>query len=119
MTPGVWPARMFRSMPKRTEILDLRRQLARAIVRSLGPGGRYVVAPSYGIGEARFSELAREQVSRCSVEWLIERVYRMGGTVTLDITLGNAGRAWYSVPHLRAPRAPRAPRFQNWNEHKK
>lgn len=95
-------------MPKRGEILKLRRQLARAIVDALGPMGRYCVAPSYGIPGPRYSELARGQVGRCSLEWLIERVYRMGGTVAIEVVVGDAGRAWHLAHASRATRASRA-----------
>jgi hypothetical protein len=40
------------------------------------------------------SLLTRGVVDRCTIEWLIRRVHRMGGSVTLSIELGDAGRAW-------------------------
>lgn len=83
--------------------MSLRQQLAREIVRALGPTGRYTAAPAHDIAEARYSEFSRGIVSHCSLEWLIDRVYRMGGTVTLSVTLPR-------VPLCRpAPQAPRRP----------
>ncbi len=81
-------------MPKRVEILALRREVAREIVRSLGPNSAYVIAPAFGISQPRMSELERGEVGRCSLEWLVERVYRLGGSVTVTVELGDAGRAW-------------------------
>jgi hypothetical protein len=75
-------------------VYPLRRHLAREIVRALGPNSEYVVAPSYGIPQPRMSELSRGLVTRCSIEWLIRRAYRMGGSVSLTITLGDVGREW-------------------------
>jgi hypothetical protein len=40
------------------------------------------------------SELARGKVDRCSLEWLIERVHRAGGTVELTVTLGDSRAAF-------------------------
>lgn len=76
------------------QIQELRSQLAAEIVRSLGPNSQYSIAPSYGISQPRMSELNRGMVDRCSVEWLIRRIHRLGGSVTLTVTLGNAGRRW-------------------------
>ena len=84
--------------------MELRRQLAAEIVRSLGPDSQYAVAPSCGIRQPRMSELNRGDVDRCSVEWLIRCVYRLGGTVEVSVTLGDAGRAW-RVERLAALRA--------------
>ena len=75
-------------------IRELRCQLAAEIVRSLGPNSQYVVAPHYGIPQPRMSELNRGVVDRCSVEWLIRRIHRLGGSVTVTVTLGDAGRRW-------------------------
>ena len=77
-------------------IIELRRQLAGEMVRSLGPGSAYCVAPSYGIPQPRMSELERGIVDRCSMEWLIRRIERMGGTVQVTVTLGDAGRKWWT-----------------------
>jgi predicted XRE-type DNA-binding protein len=73
----------------------LRRQLAREIVRSLGPNSHYVLAPAYGIPQPRMSELAHGKVDRCTVEWLIRRIHRMGGQVTIVVTLDDTARAWH------------------------
>jgi len=77
-------------------IHDLRRELASEIVRSLGPLSQHVIAPSFGIPQPRMSELNRGVVDRCSMEWLIRRIYRMGGTVEVRVVLGDAGRKWHS-----------------------
>jgi hypothetical protein len=53
------------------------------------------------------SELNRGLVDRCSMEWLIRRIHRMGGTVEMRIALGDAGRKWQSD---RLPRSERRPR---------
>ncbi|HEY5218414.1 MAG TPA: XRE family transcriptional regulator [Gemmatimonadaceae bacterium] len=95
-------------MAKRSEIVGLRHQLAREIVRALGPGSEYTIAPHFGIRVPRMSELARGRVDRCSLEWLIERVYRMGGSVTLTVTLGNAGRE-YREERFRRQRCTASP----------
>ena len=73
-------------------IYALRQQLAREISRSLG--GSDTVAAHHGIRQPRMSELNRGIVGRCTVEWLIRRIYRLGGTVTLQVELGDARRAW-------------------------
>src|SRR5262249_46577985 len=80
---------------KSDAILGLRRQLAAAIDRALGPGGQHAMSRAYGISQPRMSELSRGVVDRCTVEWLIRRVHRMGGSVTLSIELGDVGRAWH------------------------
>lgn len=61
---------------------------------SIGPGGQHTVAPFFGIPQPRMSELARGKVDRCSLEWLIERVHRAGGTVELTVTLGDSRAAF-------------------------
>ena len=76
-------------------VYALRRQLAREIVKSLGPGSQHVIARSYGISQPRMSELSRGLVARCSVEWLIRRIHRMGGSVELTVVLGDTRAAWY------------------------
>ena len=76
------------------QIQELRSQLAAEIVRSLGPNSQYSIAPSYGIPQPRMSELNRGMVDRCSMEWLIRRIHRLGGSVTLTVTLGDGGRRW-------------------------
>ena len=95
-----------RAMASRCDdvIRGIRQQLAAEIVRSLGPGSQYAIAPSFGIAQPRMSELARGIVDRCSVEWLIRRIERMGGTVQVTVTLGDAGRKWMS-DRFRAQRA--------------
>lgn len=90
-------------------ILEIRRQLAAEIDRSLGPGSQHVVAPSFGIPQPRMSELSRGVVDRCSVEWLIRCIYRLGGSVEVAVTLGDAGRQWH-VERLAACRVARADR---------
>ena len=78
-------------------ILALRRQLAAEIVRSLGPDSQFAIVPSYGIPQPRMSELNRGIVSRCSMEWLIRRIHRLGGSVSVTVDLGDAKRAWYQA----------------------
>ncbi len=73
-------------------IMPLRRQLAAEIVRSLGPNSHYLLAPRCGIPQPRMSELSRGKVERCSIEWLIRRIYRLNGSVTITVTLGNYAR---------------------------
>ena len=73
-------------------IYILRQQLAAEITRSLGPGSQFVIAPFYGIPQPRMSELSRGIVEGCSVEWLIRRIYRMGGSVRIEVTLGDVAR---------------------------
>jgi predicted XRE-type DNA-binding protein len=75
-------------------ILELRRQLAAEIDRSLGPMSQHVIAPSFGIPQPRMSELSRGVVDRCSVEWLIRCIHRLGGSVEITVHLGDAGRQW-------------------------
>ena len=94
------------SRPKRGEIVALRLQVAREIVRALGPAARYVVAPKFGIGEARYSELSRDLVDRCTLEWLIERVYRMGGSVTVAVSVSAVKRKWRGAGFARFRQSP-------------
>ena len=72
----------------------LRRQLAAEIVRALPPRAEFVVAPSFGIPQPRMSELNRGLVDRCSMEWLIRRIHRMGGSVTVTVELEGVERRW-------------------------
>jgi predicted XRE-type DNA-binding protein len=73
---------------------DLRQQLAREIVRALGPKSQHLLAPRFGIPQPRMSELSRGQVDRCSVEWLIRRIHRLGGSVSVTVALGDVQREW-------------------------
>ena len=75
-------------------ILKIRRQLAAEIVRSLGPMAQHVEAPHFGIPQPRMSELNRGIVKRCTIEWLIRRIYRIGGSVSVTVTLGDGQRQW-------------------------
>ena len=69
-------------------VYALRAQLAREIVRALGGSfAQYFISRRYGIPQPRMSELCRGRVERCSLEWLIRRVHRMGGTVGLTISI--------------------------------
>jgi predicted XRE-type DNA-binding protein len=71
-------------------ILSLRAQLAREIVRALGGSfAQHFISARYDIPQPRMSELCRGKVERCSMEWLIRRIHRMGGTVSLTIVLGD------------------------------
>jgi hypothetical protein len=79
-------------------------------VRSLGPMGQYGAGPSYGIPQPRVSELGCGNVDRCSVEWLIRKIHVLGGSVTVTITLGDAGRAW-QVSRFKAMRERRRARL--------
>jgi predicted XRE-type DNA-binding protein len=85
-------------------IHSFRRQLAREITRSLGPMAQHCIAPAFGIPQPRMSELCRGLVDRCSVEWLIRRIYRLGGSVTITVTLGDAERAWTARQFARRGR---------------
>lgn len=88
-------------------ILAIRRQLAAEITRSLGgPQSQHVVAPYFGIRQPRMSELSRGVVDRCTIEWLMRRIHRLGGAVTVTVTLGDATRAWSDAMRRRS-RAPR------------
>ena len=91
-------------MPPRRDdpVRGIRVQLAAEIVRSPGPMSQHVVAPSFGIRQPRMSELNRGRVDRCSVEWLIRRIHRLGGTVQVSVTLGDAGRKWV-LDRMRIP----------------
>jgi len=91
-------------------ILALRRQLAAEIKRSLGPGSQHVIAPSYGIPQPRMSELERGLVDRCTIEWLIRRIYRLGGSVAIHVTLGDVRREWVSG-RFRSQRSRGRPRY--------
>jgi len=82
-------------------VYGLRVVLAREIVRSLGPKSQHVIAPYFGIPQPRMSELERGKVERCSMEWLIRRIYRMGGSVTLTVSLGDAKREWSTAAFRR------------------
>ncbi|HWJ13496.1 MAG TPA: XRE family transcriptional regulator [Gemmatimonadaceae bacterium] len=75
-------------------VLILRRTLAAAISKALGPKSQHVVASYFGIAQPRMSELEHGIVARCTIDWLVRRVYRMGGSVTIQVVLGDAGRAW-------------------------
>jgi len=75
-------------------ILAMRRQLAQAIVESLRPDSQHVISRSFGIPQPRMSELNRGVVDRCSLEWLIDRIHRVGGTVTLTVAVPDARRNW-------------------------
>ena len=78
--------------PPSPAIMLFRRQLADELVRSLGPGSQHVLAPHFGIAQPRMSELSRGYVGRCSVEWLIGTIHRLGGSVRIEVTLGGAAR---------------------------
>ena len=93
-------------------MLPFRRQLAAEIVRSLGPHSQFVIAPRYGIPQPRMSELSRGLVTRCSIEWLIRRIYRLGGTVTLTVTLGDVRRERW-LARARASRDAVKSAFRN------
>lgn len=89
-------------------IYAIRQQLAAEITRSLGgPGSQHVVAPYFGIRQPRMSELSRGVVDRCTVEWLMRRIHRLGGGVSVTVSLGDAYRTWSEAMRQRslAPRA--------------
>ena len=75
-------------------LLELKRRLAAEIVRSLGEGSQHVISRHFGISQPRMSELNRGVVDRCSMDWLIRRIHRLGGTVTVAVTVGDARREW-------------------------
>ena len=75
-------------------IRALRQQLAGEIARSLGPKAQHVQAPRFGIPQPRMSELSRGLVDRCSMEWLIRRIHRLGGSVSVTVALGDVRRGW-------------------------
>ncbi|HEV8218523.1 MAG TPA: XRE family transcriptional regulator [Gemmatimonadaceae bacterium] len=99
-------------MPVATDdpVLSLRRQLAAAISKALGPKSQHVIASHYGIPQPRMSELERGIVARCTLDWLVRRVHRMGGSVTIQVVLGDAGRAWreqrFANKRLRPDNSP-------------
>ena len=71
-------------------ITALRAQLAREIVRALGGSfAQHFISARYGIPQPRMSELCRGKVQRCSMEWLIRRIHRMGGRVSISIVIGD------------------------------
>jgi predicted XRE-type DNA-binding protein len=73
----------------------LRQQLAGEITRSLGgAGSQFVIASHYGISQPRMSELSRGVVDRCTMEWLVRKIYRLGGSVALQVEVGDVARAW-------------------------
>ncbi len=76
-------------------VWSLRLQLASDIVRALGPGAQHTIGPSYGIAQPRMSELERGIVDRCSLEWLIRRIHRMGGSVDITVRLSDVKRSWH------------------------
>lgn len=83
-------------------ILALRRRLSGEIARAVGPGAQQGISESYGISQPRMSELERGMVNRCSIEWLIRRIHRMGGWVEITVTLGDVRRAWLRERFARA-----------------
>jgi predicted XRE-type DNA-binding protein len=88
----------------------LRAQLAGEISRALGGSfAQHFISARYGIPQPRMSELCRGKVERVSMEWLIRRVHRMGGTVRLEIELGDpeAERRLRSLADARARGARR------------
>jgi predicted XRE-type DNA-binding protein len=82
-------------------VLVLRRQLAAEIVHSLGEDSQHDISRHFGIPQPRMSELNRGVVNRCTVEWLVRRVYRLGGSVELVVTLGDARRDWTRAASAR------------------
>ena len=81
----------------------IRQQLAAEITRSLGGAdSQHVVAPYFGIRQPRMSELSRGVVDRCTIEWLIRRIHRLGGTVAVNVTLGAARRTWSDAMRQRS-----------------
>ena len=69
-------------------ITALRAQLAREIVRALGGSfAQHFISARYGIPQPRMSELCRGKVQRCSIEWLIRRIHRMGGRASISIAI--------------------------------
>lgn len=80
-------------------IAQLRRELAAAITVAVGGSqGQFVIAPAYGIPQNRMSELARGKVHRHTMEWMIRRIHLMGGSVALNITIGNVAHQWWLRP---------------------
>jgi predicted XRE-type DNA-binding protein len=79
-------------------IYIMRQHLAAEITRALGGAdSQFVISAYYGIPQPRMSELSRGLVERCTIEWLIRRIYRMGGSVTLRVEVGDARRAWWDA----------------------
>ena len=91
------------------QVLALRRQLADEIVRVLGPGAQQGMSASYGISQPRMSELERGDVHRCTLEWLVRRIHRVGGSVRLTVTLGDVRREW-GRQRFSSARSPAAAR---------
>ena len=84
-------------------IYAIRQQLAAEITRSLGgAGSQHVVAPHFGIRQPRMSELIRGVVDRCTIEWLMRRIHRLGGAVSIHVTLGDAHRTWSDAMRQRS-----------------
>ena len=84
-------------------IYIIRQQLAAEITRSLGGAeSQHVVAPHFGIRQPRMSELSRGVVDRCTIEWLIRQIHRLGGGVTVNVTLDDAYRAWGAAMRRRS-----------------
>jgi predicted XRE-type DNA-binding protein len=89
----------------------LRQQLAATITRALGGAdSQFVIAPYYGIRQPRMSELSRGVVERCTLEWLIQRIHGMGGTITVHVEIGDARRAW--VEAMRRRKRARIPKME-------
>jgi predicted XRE-type DNA-binding protein len=98
----------------------LRLQLAVEIVRALGPASQHVIAPSFGIPQLRMSELSRGRVDKCTLDWRIRVIHRLGGSVSVSVRLGDVRRNWLtqtqarkalSNPHLSLKQAERRIRF--------
>lgn len=95
----------------------IRRELAQAIVRALGPFAQYGLSAHFGIPKYRMAELENGNVSHVSAEWLIRRIYRMGGKVCITVSLGDVASEWTRAairaaaprPDRVAKRAPPAP----------
>jgi hypothetical protein len=92
-------------MPRDERIVALRRQLAGAIAGAVDE----MISPDFGIPQPRMSELNRGIVGRMSLEWLILRVFRMGGRVTIAVELPDVRGAWWSA-RFRAAAARRVAR---------
>src|SRR4051812_43656020 len=96
-------------MPKDSRITEMRRQLAAAITTSLGANAQEITGPAYGIPQPRMSQLERGVVDRFSLEWLIQRIYVLGGTVRISVELPDAARA-HRIKRMRASAARRIAR---------
>ena len=84
-------------------IYIIRQHLAAEITRSLGGAeSQHVIAPHFGIRQPRMSELSRGVVDRCTIEWLIGRILRLNGGVTVSVTLGDAYRIWGDAMRRRS-----------------